>query len=99
MISNRLFRQIFVPGSSAVTANSSDIFSEALPSRMTRAPKILPWMARKAGISDERSQSMWREAVCYATRQTDSIGNADYSRVVMERLRKLVEREKVALAR
>jgi hypothetical protein len=62
---------------------------------MTRPPKLLPWIARKAGISGERAQEIWRESVRYAMRQIESTGKPDYSRIVMERLRELVEQEKI----
>lgn len=61
---------------------------------MIKTPKVLPWIARKAGISDERVEAMWREAVCHAALQID--WNPDYYRAVMERLQELVEQEKVA---
>ena len=96
MRSNRLFYPFFEFGSFAATTNGG--VGELLPARMTRAPKILPWIARKAGISDQRSEAMWREAVRHAARLTGLAGNPDYSRVVMERLRRLVEREKLAAA-
>lgn len=104
MKSSIFFRQFFVAGSSAVfqsanttlPENANDVISDFVPTRMTRAPKILPWLARKAGISDDRAQAMWYEAVCYAKQKTGSAENSNYSRIVMERLRTLVEQEKVA---
>lgn len=60
----------------------------------TRTPKILPWLARKAGISNERAEALWREAVCHATVQIGRAGNPDYYRAVMKRLLELVERER-----
>jgi hypothetical protein len=66
---------------------------------MTKTPKVLPWIARKAGISDEQAEALWREAVCQSTLQIGRVGNSDYYRAVVERLHELVEREKaVALA-
>jgi hypothetical protein len=104
MKSSILFRQFFVAGSSAVfqaanttlTENADDVTRDRILTRMTRAPKILPWLARKAGIADDRAQAMWYEAVCYAKQKTGSVENLNYSRVVMERLRTLLEQEKVA---
>jgi hypothetical protein len=104
MKSNILFRQFFVAGSSAVfqaadttlTENAEYDISDPVLTRMTRAPKILPWLARKAGISDDLAQAIWHEAVGYAKQKTGSVENLNYSRVVMERLRTLVEQEKVA---
>ena len=34
------------------------------------APKILPWIARKAGISDELALKLWRRAVSEAEHLT-----------------------------
>ena len=104
MKSSIFFRQFFGADPSAVfqtanttlTENAHDVISDPVLTRMTRAPKILPWLARKAGISDERAQAMWYEAVCYAKQKTGSAANSNYSRVVMERLRTLLEQEKVA---
>ena len=31
-----------------------------------KAPKILPWIARKAGISDELALKLWRRAISEA---------------------------------
>jgi hypothetical protein len=30
---------------------------------MTKTPKVLPWIARKAGISDEQITTLWSKAV------------------------------------
>jgi hypothetical protein len=60
----------------------------------TNAPKILPWVARKAGISDEQAEALWREAVLQATLEIGRVGNADYYRAITERLHELVERGK-----
>jgi len=66
----------------------------------TKTPKILPWVARKAGISDVQAEALWREAVRRATLQIGRTGNAAYYRAVMERLHELVDQAKAdALAR
>lgn len=61
-----------------------------------KTPKILPWIARKAGMSNERVETMWHEAVRHAALQSDRIGNSEYYRTMMERLQELVEQEKAA---
>jgi hypothetical protein len=57
---------------------------------------ILPWIARKAGISEERAEELWRDALCYATEKTGWVGTSEYWEVAEKRLLKLVEREKQA---
>jgi hypothetical protein len=92
---------VFVPDSCAQTlsADTPKFVPQSSVNRrpgMARAPKLLPWIARKAGIPHERAEAIWLEAVCHASRQNKGPGTPDYARVVMEQLYKLVEQEKVA---
>lgn len=43
-----------------------------------KTPKLLPWYARKAGVSLDRADELWREAVRGATERTSWIGNPEY---------------------
>jgi hypothetical protein len=63
---------------------------------MTKTPKLLPWIARKAGISDEQITALWSKAVRRAVLQNGSCPNSDYSRVAMQYLRELLEGERAA---
>ncbi|MDR2188184.1 MAG: hypothetical protein LBE62_09050 [Azonexus sp.] len=57
------------------------------------APKILPWVARKAGISDELALKLWRRAVSEAEFLTGQTGGSQYCRLAVERFLALVEDE------
>lgn len=61
-----------------------------------KSPMILPWIAHRAGISDERAEELWREALCHATEKTGWVGTSEYWEVAEQRLLKLVKREKQA---
>ena len=41
-----------------------------------KTPKLLPWYARKAGVSLERAEALWRKAVREATLETGWVGDA-----------------------
>lgn len=58
-----------------------------------KSPMILPWIAHKAGISEERAEELWREALCHATEKTGWVGTSEYWEAAEARLLKLVERE------
>ncbi|MFZ4534872.1 hypothetical protein [Propionivibrio sp.] len=58
-----------------------------------KAPKILPWVARKAGISDELALRMWRRAAGEAEEMTGCCNSSDYYRLAVERFIDLSEEE------
>lgn len=57
-----------------------------------RTPKLLPWLARKAGIGERRAETLWREAERWAAHQAP-IGSADYFKLAVDRLLSLVAEE------
>ncbi|MDR2838189.1 MAG: hypothetical protein LBV49_06410 [Azonexus sp.] len=57
------------------------------------APKILPWIARKARISDELALKLWRRAVSEAEFLTGKTGGSQYCRLTIERFLALVDDE------
>jgi hypothetical protein len=59
-----------------------------------KSPMILPWIAHKAGISETRTEELWRDALCHATDATGWVGTSEYWEAAEERLYKLIEREK-----
>lgn len=61
-----------------------------------RTPKILPWLARKAGVSEARAADLWFDAIRHATEVTGWVGTSEYWRVANERLLELLEVEKQA---
>lgn len=58
-----------------------------------KAPKMLPWLARKAGISDTHAEALWAEAIVFATVHTEWVGTSDYWKAAVDRLVELVELE------
>ena len=62
-----------------------------------KTPKLLPWYARKAGISTERAEVLWSKAVRIATAETGLVGNAEYWGACMDAFKVLIERERNTL--
>jgi hypothetical protein len=60
-----------------------------------KTPMILPWLARKAGISDERAEVLWHKALRHATLKTGWVNTPDYWRVANEKLLELMDQENV----
>jgi hypothetical protein len=58
-----------------------------------KAPKILPWVARKAGISDELALKLWRRAVSEAEYLTGKAEGSEYWGLAVERFLAIVEDE------
>jgi hypothetical protein len=57
------------------------------------APKMLPWIASKAGISDELALKLWRRAVSEAEQLSGKTEGAEYCGLVVERFLAIVEDE------
>lgn len=57
------------------------------------APKILPWIAKKAGISDELALKLWRRAVSEAEYLTGNSEGSEYWGLAVERFLGIVEDE------
>lgn len=57
------------------------------------APKILPWIARKAGISDELALKLWRRALSEAEFLTGKAEGSNYWGLAIERFLAIVEDE------
>ena len=57
------------------------------------APKILPWIARKAGISDELALKLWRRALSEAEYLTGKSDGSAYWGLTVERFLAIVEDE------
>ena len=60
---------------------------------MPRYPKLLPWMARKAGISDSLAEKLWRRAVGDAAEMAGTASGPDFHRLAIERFIDLLEDE------
>ncbi|MCL2523135.1 MAG: hypothetical protein FWF20_04120 [Betaproteobacteria bacterium] len=57
------------------------------------APKILPWIAHKAGISEELALKLWRRAIGEAEYLTGKSEGSDYWSLAVERFLAFVEDE------
>lgn len=57
------------------------------------APKILPWIARRAGISDELALKLWRRAVSEAEFLSGKTQGAEFCGLAVERFLAIVEDE------
>jgi hypothetical protein len=58
-----------------------------------KAPKILPWIAHKAGIGEELALKLWRRAAGEAEELTGCCDSSDYYRLAVERFIDLSEAE------
>lgn len=63
-----------------------------------RAPKILPWIARKAGISDVLALKLWRRAAGETEELCGCCDSAEYHAAVVRRFLDLVEDESEAIS-
>ncbi len=57
------------------------------------APKILPWIARRAGINDAVALKLWRRAAGEAALIVGNHDSSDFFRLSVERFISLVETE------
>lgn len=57
-----------------------------------KSPKLLPWLARKAGIDDRRADVLWRDACRYAAHRA-APESSDYFKIAIDRLLELVAAE------
>lgn len=58
-----------------------------------KAPKILPWVAKKAGISEELALKLWRRAAGEAENLTGAAEGSEYWGLAVERFLSLAEDE------
>jgi hypothetical protein len=58
-----------------------------------KAPKILPWIARKTGISEELALKLWRRAAGESEVVSGCCNSSDYYRRAVERFIDLAELE------
>lgn len=58
-----------------------------------QAPKILPWIAHKTGISEALALKLWRRAAGEAAALTGGCTTSDYYRLAVERFIDLAESE------
>lgn len=56
-------------------------------------PKIMPWLAKKAGVPLERAEALWGSALRYATAKADVIESPAYWQLAVDRLVDLIAAE------
>lgn len=59
-----------------------------------KTPKILPWLARRAGVSDELAEDLWRAACQQATALTGEGDGPCYWGAAVQTLLDLLEAER-----
>jgi hypothetical protein len=57
-----------------------------------KTPKLLPWLAKKAGISERRATTLWLESERWAARRAAS-GSSAYYKLAVDRLLELTAAE------
>lgn len=63
-----------------------------------KSPKILPWIAKRAGISEALALKLWRRAVSEAEYLTGKTEGSEFCGLAVERFLSIVEDEAGALA-
>ncbi|HEX8986840.1 MAG TPA: hypothetical protein VF816_02685 [Rhodocyclaceae bacterium] len=58
-----------------------------------RKPKMLPWLARKAGITEHRADILWRAAQRHAAALTGETETPAYWKAAMDELLELIAAE------
>lgn len=61
---------------------------------MMKTPKILPWLARRAGVSDGRAELLWRVACLQAAALTGEHDSPRYWEAAQRRLQDLLAYER-----
>jgi hypothetical protein len=64
-----------------------------MKNKSMNAPKILPWIARKAGISDELALKLWRRALSEAEYLAGKAEGSEYWNLAIERFLWIVDDE------
>lgn len=58
-----------------------------------KAPKILPWIAHKEGITDQLALNLWRRAAGESEEMIGSCNSSDYYRLAVNQFIELAEEE------
>jgi hypothetical protein len=64
--------------------------------KQLQKPKLLPWLARKAGISDNRAEMLWNKALALAKSKKRQAVEGHYMAEAMQQMLALLEQEKAA---
>lgn len=60
---------------------------------MPTHPKLLPWLARRAGVSTDLAEKLWRRAVSDAAELAGSAQGSDFHRFAIDRFIDLLDDE------
>ena len=60
---------------------------------LIHGPKILPWLAHKAGISLSRAEALWATSHRHAEKVTGQIDTSEFWQLAMDRLYALIAAE------
>lgn len=58
-----------------------------------KTPKMLPWLAKSAGVPIAQAEELWADAIRYATIETGWVQTPEYWKVANKRLLELLEME------
>lgn len=58
-----------------------------------KAPKILPWIAKRAGISEQLALKLWRRASGESALIVGNVSSPDFHRCTVDRFLSLVDEE------
>ena len=61
-----------------------------------KTPKMLPWLAKSAGLPIARVEELWADAIRYATIETGWVETPEYWKCAVNRLLELLEAEALA---
>jgi hypothetical protein len=67
--------------------------------KQLQKPKLLPWLARKAGISDDCAEMLWNKAVALARAKKRRAAEGHCMAEAMQQMLALLEQEKAAQQR
>lgn len=62
----------------------------------TKLPKMLPWLAKSAGLPEARVQELWADAIRHATLKTGWVNTPEYWTAANDKLLELIEAEALA---
>jgi len=64
--------------------------------KQLQKPKLLPWLARKAGISEDCAETLWNKAVALARSRKKLVAEGQCMAEAMQQMLVLLEQEKAA---
>lgn len=59
----------------------------------SKYPKILPWLAKQSGITQERAEALWNAALLHAAREPQANESPAFWKLAVDRLLELMAEE------